>query len=606
VFQSCKGRNELTLSKQLVINFENDTIEEYERDNSLNKWCIANDKLFILDEWDYKKNGEHNPKNVAAGSDKKYWWKCKTCGHEWLISPAHRKRGDNCPKCGHVKCGKSRVSNLLNKHNITIDYPEILKFWDYDKNQKGPENYSIGSKTKVWWKCDNGHEWQSTVRNIYITKYCPYCFGRYAIKGENDLETLNPRLASEWHPTKNGDLTPDKVKPFSTYKVWWVCSKGHEWQATIVNRNKGRGCPICSNYRRVSIPEKIIYYYVDKYYDDVIANYKNPKFYNMEFDILIKSLNVAIEYDGAAWHKNIERDKMKDDIAGKLNIKLLRIREQGLPKYNTNAIFFDTMTPTEDMTYLESTILKIFQWINKEYNLDIIPEIDIRKDYPKILELMEYSEMNNSLENRFPEIAKEWNYERNGELKPNQVLAGSSKLVWWKCDKGHEWQNTPANRTNKDNMNNCPYCANKKVWPGFNDLATINPDLAKEWNYEKNGELKPTMFTISSGKKVWWKCDKGHEWETRIYSRKKAGCPICGNKKVLVGYNDLRTTNPEIVSEWDYEKNIGIKPEDFTAGSNKRVWWKCKYCGNEYETTINSRTARKNPIGCFKCYYKKY
>ena len=537
------------MAKQLTINFDDDTIEEFERENSLNKWCIKNGKTFILEEWDYSKNGEFNPKNVAAGSDKKYWWKCKKCGHEWFISPSHRKRGDNCPKCGHSKCGANRTKNLLKNHNITIDYPELLLKWDYDNNDKGPENYSIGSKPKVWWKCEKGHRWQATVRNVLITKYCPYCFGRYAIKGENDLLTLNPELAKEWNYEKNGDLTPDKVKTNSTYKVWWKCSKGHDFQATIVNRSKGRGCPICSNYRRVSIPEKIIYFYVVKYFSDAVANLKLPSFNNMEFDIFIPSLKVAIEYDGVAWHSDIKRDLLKDELSNKLGIDLIRIREQNLPNYESTTTFIDTKNPTEDMTYLEETIISLFEHINKKYDLCLNPVVDIRNDYPKVLELMNYDETNNSLEKQFPDVAKEWNYEKNGELKPSQILPGSSKLVWWKCEKGHEWQNTPANRTNKDNMNNCPYCANKKVWPGFNDLATTNPKLASEWNNEKNGELKPTMVTINSGKNVWWKCAKGHDFQSRIYSRSKSNCPYCGNKKVLVGFNDLKTTHPYVADE---------------------------------------------------------
>ncbi len=593
------------MSKQLIFDFDNDEIKEVEKENSLYNWCLKNDKHYILDEWDYSKNMDKTPKDVAAGTEKKYWWKCKTCGYEWFISPNHRKRGDNCPKCGRIKCGKNRTSNLLANHNLTIDYPEILDKWDYENNEKGPENYSIGSKKKLWWKCDNGHRWESTPRNILITKYCPYCFGRYAIEGENDLLTLNPDLAKEWNYEKNGDLRPNMVKAGSTYKVWWKCEKGHEWQATITNRTKGRNCPFCSNYRRVSIPEKIVYFYINNYYEHVEANYKLPSFNNMEFDIYIPANKIAIEYDGVAWHSDIARDKAKDELASKSGINLIRIREKNLPNYKTNAKFIITKNPTEDMTYLKDTILELFEYINKKYGYDINPIIDIRNDYPKILEIMNYEEKSNSLETKFPDVAKEWNYEKNGELKPSQISPGSSKLVWWKCEKGHEWQNTPANRTNKDNMNNCPYCKNKKVWPGFNDLVTINPKIASQWNYEKNGDLKPTMVTIKCSKNVWWKCEKGHEWQARIYSREKSNCPYCGNKKVIIGENDLCTTHPDIAKEWHPTKNGELKPEIFTFGSNKKVWWICHICGFEFEAMISSRTGRKNPTGCINCYNNK-
>lgn len=121
---------------------------------------------------------------------------------------------------------------------------------------------------------------------------------------------------------------------------------------------------------------------------------------------------------------------------------------------------------------------------------------------------------------------KYWNYEKNGDLAPSTITIGSERKIWWKCDKGHEWEASP---TNLSRGPRCPYCNNKKILEGYNDLATINPELAKEWNYEKNGDLKPSMVGAKSGKKVWWKCDKGHEWETGINNRHrlKMHCPKC-------------------------------------------------------------------------------
>ena len=126
-------------------------------------------------------------------------------------------------------------------------------------------------------------------------------------------------------------------------------------------------------------------------------------------------------------------------------------------------------------------------------------------------------------------MASEWNYEKNGSLKPEDFTAGSTIKVWWKCDKGHEWQATIASR---NSGRGCPHCAGQKVIKGETDLATLNPELANEWNYEKNGDLKPKDVTANSGKKVWWKCDKGHEWQATIASRNSGnGCPICYNEK---------------------------------------------------------------------------
>ncbi|MBQ3109742.1 MAG: zinc-ribbon domain-containing protein [Clostridia bacterium] len=126
-------------------------------------------------------------------------------------------------------------------------------------------------------------------------------------------------------------------------------------------------------------------------------------------------------------------------------------------------------------------------------------------------------------------LAEEWNYEKNNGLTPLDVLPNSNKKVWWKCGKGHEWQALIADR---NNGRGCPYCTGKKVLKGYNDLQTVNPTLAKEWNYDKNGELTPMEVAPNSGKKVWWKCSKGHEWQAIIQNRNRGrGCPICAKEK---------------------------------------------------------------------------
>ena len=129
-----------------------------------------------------------------------------------------------------------------------IDNAELMAEWNWEKNNElgfDPETLTLGSGQKVWWRCNKGHEWQTTIYNRKNGKGCPYCSGRYAVKGENDLQTVNPALAKEWNYERNNGLTPMDVLPNSGKNVWWKCSEGHEWHARIADRNKGRGCPIC-------------------------------------------------------------------------------------------------------------------------------------------------------------------------------------------------------------------------------------------------------------------------------------------------------------------------------------------------------------------------
>lgn len=129
----------------------------------------------------------------------------------------------------------------------------LLKEWDYEKNgDLKPESVSFRSAKKISWKCSHGHEWKALVCNRTRARGCPYCANKIVAKGENDLQTLFPDIAKEWHPTKNGELTPSDVVAGSDKKVWWKCSEGHEWEATICNRTvNGTGCLQCFRKRLV-------------------------------------------------------------------------------------------------------------------------------------------------------------------------------------------------------------------------------------------------------------------------------------------------------------------------------------------------------------------
>ena len=189
----------------------------------------------------------------------------------------------------------------------------------------------------------------------------------------------------------------------------------------------------------------------------------------------------------------------------------------------------------------------------------------------------------------------EWNYEKNGNLNPHELTAFSSKKVWWLCDKGHEWE---ARIRDRVGGSRCPYCAGSLPIPGHTDLATIHPRIAREWHPTKNGNLKPCDVTFKSGKKVWWLCSKGHEWQATVASRNKGnGCPYCSGRYAIKGENDLQTVNSRLANEWNYEKNQGITPMDVLPNSEKKVWWKCSK-GHEWESTV---AHRNNGRGCPEC-----
>jgi hypothetical protein len=188
----------------------------------------------------------------------------------------------------------------------------------------------------------------------------------------------------------------------------------------------------------------------------------------------------------------------------------------------------------------------------------------------------------NDLKTLFPELALE-----AFEWDPTTLTAGSGLKVKWKCSLGHIWTVSPNQRTSR--KSNCPFCSNNKVWPGFNDLKTLLPEIASEadgWNPE---EVSP-----KSSKNLDWKCKLGHSWKAKPADRSRGDqCPYCSGKRVLSGFNDLSTTHPSLADEAQ-----GWNPTEVSFGSNKSVVWRCKL-GHEWKASPNSRTNKDS--GCPYC-----
>lgn len=123
--------------------------------------------------------------------------------------------------------------------SLAIERPEIAAQWDYENNEMTPDEVTAGSGYKVAWICEKGHRWRAAIGDrCKYNNGCPYCSGRFAITGENDLATLYPKIAKEWDCELNGDVRPDNIKPFGAKTYHWKCSNGHKYKASIASRTK--------------------------------------------------------------------------------------------------------------------------------------------------------------------------------------------------------------------------------------------------------------------------------------------------------------------------------------------------------------------------------
>jgi hypothetical protein len=193
-------------------------------------------------EWHPSRNGKLLPEHVAAHSQKRAWWRCsKNPRHVWsaIIGARTGSHRSGCPYCA----GRFMRS-------LAETFPAIARSWHKTKNgDLSPRRIAPGSKTRVWWQCPKGpdHVWHAEIRaRTWNGSGCPFCSG-HRVSVTNCLANLVPRLAEQWHPSKNGTLTPWDVSLGSDRRVWWRCTFGHSWPAAVHQRARGKrtGCPFC-------------------------------------------------------------------------------------------------------------------------------------------------------------------------------------------------------------------------------------------------------------------------------------------------------------------------------------------------------------------------
>ena len=451
------------------------------------------------------------------------------------------------------------------KESLSVTHPELaLQADGWNPNSL---NSGSGNKPRSW-ICGQGHKWLARLPDRIKGNACPYCSGRLAIVGLNDLATLNPALAVEadgWDPTK--------VKIRSNRKVAWRCAIGHSYVASIDKRSMGSGCPVCDG-------KKVL-----------------PGFN----DLATTNPDLAIEADG--WDPTTVTQSSSKSIfqwqcasghtwkttpASRSNGRGCPVcaNKKVLPGFNDLATTNPALAAEADgwdPTTVTQSAYQSENWqcpSGHHYSAAIYarnsgsgcPVCDGKKVLPGF----------NDLATTNPDLALEadgWD--------PTTVTQSSDKKMQWMCKTGHRYLSTLGNRTAGKG---CPVCANKKVLPGFNDLATTNPALAAEadgWD--------PT--TVTNGAKVVhrWKCKLGHQWKAAIYSRNSGvGCPVCANKKVLPGFNDLATTNPDLAREAD-----GWDPTTVTQSSGRKRGWICNN-GHRWSADPAHRTAGRGCPSCAK------
>ncbi len=533
-------------------------------------------------EIDLALNELQNIEKLTLGSSREIWWKCQL-GHSYAATPyARSKRRAGCPFCG----GK-RVLKGFN--DLASSNPEIASTWHPRKNgQSQPDQVHKGSNTKFWWRCAQEHEWQTSVAKRISGQNCPTCSNRRVEVGVNDLTTTNESVIKYWS-SKNTSLPKDFTKG-SHEVVWWKCQQGHEFRSEIRYQAEGLQCAECSG-ARVS-PGSTDFF---SKYPDLISEWdeaRNSAEIPRDLAIGVKKF-WWICSNGHSYRKTTAH----------------RARGQGCPICSRREVLvgFNDLATTHPKIYSELVANESGRrpevtagsdrkllWTCSKCAQNYIASVSSRvrgTGCPVCANLKVIAGIND-LGKTHPELAKLWDQTKNDLVTPETVVKGSNKKYFWRCSKGHSFKSSP----NEMHFQKCPVCSNQLVETGVNDLATLHPEMVVEWSSENR--ILPSEVVPGSPKKVKWVCPQGHTYAQQINAHvyRRQGCPYCSNTKVLKGFNDLATTHPDLLPEWDVRKNR-VAPSEVLAGSNKKFWWICEM-GHSWAATGNHRVTGR---GCPSC-----
>jgi len=481
---------------------------------------------------------------------------------------------------------------------LSVENPAIAAEWDCEMNAGiYPDDYTGGSEKMVWWRCAKcGHRWEAKIYSRTEGRGCPKC-GRKRVKlGVNDLATLSPALAAEWDVAANFPLCPTDVTGGANDNVWWLCKLGHSWQNSVNHRfYGGQNCPYCGNKKVLA-----------GFNDLATTHPRIAKEWHREHNGKLRPSQFTAGADVKVWWKC-------RSCGYSWEARIYTRKKHGCPCCAGN-IFIPGVN---DLQTVNRAVANQWHPIkNKGLTSDCVATNRNRKAWWICSEGHVWEALISSrnqgrgcpyCENRAvlagfndlatlrPEIAEQWHHPRIRGLEPHQVTAYSHRKVFWKCSCGHIWKASIANRSNGTN---CPLCANKVVIAGKNDLKTIRPDIAEQWDDKSNGLLTPANVTIGSNRKVKWVCERGHSFDATVVARTHGSqCPYCVGKRPIIGETDFATVHPELLDEWDYGRNKKFGPQDITAASHKAPWWHCAE-GHRWKTAAYNRHAGS---GCPVC-----
>ena len=468
-------------------------------------WCRTNNKLKLLELYDNDASDKSAFEISYSTSKISCWCKCPDCGRTWKTTPnklnrlAEKKYNFYTQKelptyC--VACGGEEVSRFYNLKEIV---PEICDYYDYELNDKKPEDYSPKCRERIFIKCNNSscdYKKNVVIKNFVrcIRTYkCSVCQGgnRKEATSHYNLETEAPDVAKEFDVKLNNGEKATQILPSLNKSRWFTCSVcNHSYPARVSNRAYlGRGCPECNKKRQTSFVEQMFYFYIKK----CILNAENRAIdvhTDLEIDIFLQDQLRAVECKSKYFHKKVSPKKQKS-YTKKLKELTKYYRVISLQEYESN--YLDDMIEHHILpvfTHSKNTY-RVYNNIIRDLLIKLIPDapnypsVDIERDILQILRLFIKTKIKNSFEETHPNYKKTWDNSKNEDLKPNMFTAGNSSYKFhWTCLNCKNCFRSSISNRKKIPYDRCPECNSEKSKNNKTDEYALA--IRPFWNEKMN------------------------------------------------------------------------------------------------------------------------
>jgi hypothetical protein len=571
----------------------------------------------IAKRWHSSLNGAKKPSDFRYGSGKKAWWLCDICSEAYEATILSQTSGGHrCPYCS----GR----NFRPGQSLADLFPHFVLEWHPTKNACKPNEISPYNDRRIWWQCLKGHEWPTSVRNrTRLRSSCPHCVPQ---------------------------TSKTELRFFAEMKYIFPTAVQRE-------RIHGLECDIFIEKYQLGIEVDGGYYHRKKLEKD---KKKQNRLRHLGINIFnirgagLQKLNpedVFFDETGTMRAQTINLHKcVKELVSNILQVVELREPEKSKAKKYLqspnlmNEAFADQLIQnfsTPDQS-LDKTHLELCQEWDFEKNGSKMPQAftfgsgeevwwKCQQNHSWLASILSrtkankgkgsgcpfcrgyYPDERNNLAIQNPQLASELHPSKNRDITAFTLTPRSSKKVWWLCEIcGNEWKTAVCIRNKK---HGCPKCAKRINAESLRlnavrkkgSLEDKHPLIAKEWHLAKNNDKEPCSVSPGSGYKAWWVCCKGHEWQAVVKDRclDNNGCKTCKGKQASAE-NNLALSHPEIINEWDFNRNAPLTPFEVLPGSDIEVFWICSKTSSHpsFKSKIYDKTRSKKG-GCPYCSRKK-